>query len=212
MRIKRGTLPTALGLVLIAGALALSGYNLRSATQAETASVQAVAQLEQLRPEPKPRIDAASLVSIPDMELPDYVLCPEMEMPEKLLNGRAYIGTLEIPALALELPVISRWSYPAFQVSPCRYQGSAYTDDLILAAHNYPAHFGRIKELNVGDRLSFTDMDGNVFSYQVVAREILEPEDVEAMEAGGYALTLFTCTLGGQHRVTVRCDRAPAEV
>ena len=34
--------------------------------------------------------------------------------------------------------------------------------------------------------------------------------DVEAMESGDWALTLFTCTIGGKTRVTVRC--VPAEV
>jgi sortase A len=36
--------------------------------------------------------------------------------------------------------------------------------------------------------------------------ETLEPTAVEEMTNSGYALTLFTCTYGGQSRVTVRCD------
>ena len=31
---------------------------------------------------------------------------------------------------------------------------------------------------------------------------------VEEMLSGGWALTLFTCTLGGRTRVTVRCEEA----
>ena len=38
--------------------------------------------------------------------------------------------------------------------------------------------------------------------------EILQPGDVEEMLSGGWALTLFTCTLGGRTRVTVRCEEA----
>lgn len=44
--------------------------------------------------------------------LPDYMLCPDMEMPVKTIEGVDYIGILTIPALELELPVISEWSYP----------------------------------------------------------------------------------------------------
>jgi len=37
--------------------------------------------------------------------------------------------------------------------------------------------------------------------------ETLQPTAVEEMCSGDWDLTLFTCTLGGKFRVTVRCDR-----
>ena len=106
-----------------------------------------------------------------------------------------------------ELPVISDWSYPALKVSPCRYDGSAYTGDLILSAHNYRSHFGCLKDLAIGETVRFTDMDGNVFRYSVMEHEVLMPYDVEEMKAGDWDLTLFTCTVGGTSRFTVRCDK-----
>ena len=42
----------------------------------------------------------------------------------------------------------------------------------------------------------------------MVERETLNPTDVAGMEAGDWDLTLFTCTVGGQSRVTVRFARA----
>lgn len=106
-----------------------------------------------------------------------------------------------------ELPVISSWDYPGLRVAPCRYTGSAYTDDLVIAAHNYASHFGRLRELSQGDSIRFTDTDGNVFDYVVSELEILEPYAVSQMTEGDWDLTLFTCTPGGQHRVTLRCNR-----
>jgi sortase A len=35
--------------------------------------------------------------------------------------------------------------------------------------------------------------------------EILSPFAVEEMTSGDWDMTLFTCTVGGQSRVTVRC-------
>ena len=119
-----------------------------------------------------------------------------------------YIGTLSIPALELSLPVMSQWSYPKLRIAPCRYAGSAYQGNLILSAHNYSSHFGQIGTLQAGDRVTFTDVDGNVFLYSVAEIQILQPGDVEEMLSGGWALTLFTCTLGGRTRVTVRCEEA----
>ena len=49
-----------------------------------------------------------------------------MPMPEETIDGRSYIGVLEIPSLSLQLPVIGSWSYAELREAPCRYAGSAY--------------------------------------------------------------------------------------
>lgn len=138
-------------------------------------------------------------------ELPNYVLNPEMDMPEEIIDGEAYIGTLAVPQADLTLPVMSSWSYSKLKKAPCRYQGSVYTGDLIIAGHNYRKHFNRLKQLHVWDTLSFTDADGNVFPYYVSAIEYLDGYAVEEMMAGDWDLTLFTCTYGGSVRLTIRC-------
>ena len=142
-----------------------------------------------------------------EVEIPDYLLNPDMEMPVENIDGIDYIGVLRIPTLELELPIISEWSYQKLKIAPCRYSGSAYQDDLIIAAHNYNSHFGNLKNLREGDTATFTDMDGNVFTYEMVELEILQPTDIEGMESGEWDLTLFTCTIGGSSRVTARFER-----
>ena len=132
-------------------------------------------------------------------------------MPVIEVEGSRYVGYLDIPALELSLPVMENWSYPNLKISPCRYEGSAYDNDLIIAAHNYQRHFGGLKNLSIGDEVRFTDGDGNVFTYHVAALEQLQPTQVEEMSAGDWDLTLFTCTLGGQQRVTVRCNLVSEE-
>lgn len=193
---KKGGVCIRLGLVLIALALGLWGWNLRENRQADTASTQVVQALHAVRP------------TQPDIlpTQPEYIQFPQREMPERELNGQRYVATLEIPKLALTLPVISQWSQEGFQIAPCRYLGSAYTGDLIIAAHNYPAHFGRLKELQPGDGVYLTDMEGSRFSYRLLEQEILLGTDVAAMEEGEWDLTLFTCTIGGQYRVTLRFE------
>jgi sortase A len=130
-----------------------------------------------------------------------------MSMPKQEVQGIDYIATLKIPALELDLPIISDWSYPNLKLAPCRYSGTAYLDNLVIAAHNYKSHFGNLKSLIPGDMVILTDMDGNEFRYEVAAIETLQPTAIEDMTSGDYALTLFTCTLSGSARVTVRCDR-----
>lgn len=202
---RKGTLWILLGLLLIAVALFLTLSNLHQSRRAGALGEQSLQVLEAMIGEPKETILPEAL---PEEEWPEHLRNPEMEMPVQTIDGVDYIGILEIPALGLKLPVISHWSYPALQTAPCRYGGSAYTGDLIIAAHNYATHFGDLKKLRLGDLLTFTDVEGNVFSYQVLELETLQPTAVEEMTSGDWNLTLFTCTIGGQSRVTVRCIAA----
>jgi len=202
-----------IGLLLIAAALFLVSYNLYDELRAEQSARQAVTQLDAYLPA-EAALEAPSdsagdqepLVSDERTVIPDYVLSPNMEMPVETINGIDFIGVLRIPALELELPIISEWNYPNLKSAPCRYSGSAYLNNLILCGHNYASHFGSLKTLSEGDIATFTDIDGNVFIYKMVERETLNPTDIEGMESGNWDLTLFTCTVGGQSRVTIRFE------
>ena len=189
----RGTVWINAGLLLIAAALFLSAYNEWESHEARDSARQVIAQLCDELP-----TEAGEPTTLPDVR---------REMPVKTINGRDYIGVLSIPSLELELPVISQWDYPALKVAPCRYSGSLYQDNLIICAHNYASHFGKLKELQPGDIVLFADMDEHVVTFQVVERETLNPMDAEGMEAGDWDLTLFTCTIDGQTRVTIRLER-----
>lgn len=199
MENKKGAFCMAAGFLLVLTALLLTGYNVWDegrAGDAADATFQALKfQTEEGREE------------LPEYILPDYLVDPRFEMPTVEIDGYDYIGYLDIPSLELSLPVMSEWSYPQLKIAPCRYAGSVYLDDMILAAHNYDRHFGRLKNLEGGELVRFTDVDGNVFDFSVTELELLWPEQTEEMLSGEWDLTLFTCTLGGRQRVTVRCDR-----
>lgn len=139
---------------------------------------------------------------------PSYVIAPDMEMPAVAIDGSRYVGILSVPSLNLELPVLENFSYDGLLYSPCRYSGSIYKDNLVIAAHNYQTHFGLIKELSSGDEITFTDADGNTFYFKVAYISILKPDDVEKMIDSECPLTLFTCNYSGFERVTVRCEKA----
>ena len=201
------------GLLLVAAALFLAAYNLYDEARAKRSATEIMASLEAdipgvLSPEPFEITEETNTAALlEEVEIPDYLLNPDMEMPVEKIDGIDYIGVLRIPTLELELPIISEWSYQKLKIAPCRYSGSAYQDDLIIAAHNYNSHFGNLKNLREGDTATFTDMDGNVFTYEMVELEILQPTDIEGMESGEWDLTLFTCTIGGSSRVTARFER-----
>lgn len=206
---RLGNVLLAAGALFLAAALLLTGNNLVETYQAGQTS-------ERLSQEVSSRIeshsqDADSLSQAAlaggEEETPEYLRNPEMEMPVEEIEGNGYIGLLEIPALGLSLPVMSEWSYPNLKLAPCRYSGSAYTGNFTIAGHNYSTHFGPIGELNAGDSITFTDMQGNRFAYEVQVVETLEATAVADMVSEEWDLTLFTCDLSGESRITVRCLR-----
>ena len=196
---KRYRIFTIIGLLFLAAAIFIAVYNMWNGRLAEEAADDALSQLEPIIEKSGDAVDNSSYI-------PDYVLNPDMDMPVVEIDGNMYIGILKIPALDLELPVMSEWSYPGLKTAPCRYAGSAYLNNLVIAAHNYSAHFGRIKNLSAGDEVIFSDAAGNVFKYRVGGTETLSPYAVPEMTDGEWDLTLFTCTIGGRQRVTVRCE------
>lgn len=206
-----GNILKGAGLILVTVAVLLLVYNLWDGYRARESEEAILAEYLQENKKASESPDASDKED--EQNIPDYLLNPDMDMPEytlKSLGDVACIGILEIPALDLELPVISSWSYSSLRQAPCRYSGSAYKGDLVIAAHNYQSHFGGLRTLPEGSEVFFTDAVGNRFSYYVAVTEALTPWSVDDMTSGEWPLTLFTCTLDSQNRVTVRCEYSEA--
>lgn len=206
-----GNILKGAGLILVTAAVLLLVYNLWDGHRARESEEAILAEYLQENKKASESPDDSDKED--EQNIPDYLLNPDMDMPEytlKSLGDVACIGILEIPALNLELPVISSWSYSSLRLAPCRYSGSAYKGDLVIAAHNYQSHFGGLRTLPEGSEVFFTDAVGNRFSYYVAVTEALTPWSVDDMTSGEWPLTLFTCTLDSQNRVTVRCEYSEA--
>lgn len=200
MRRKLGVFLVILGSALIFGALALFLYNYREQEQAAEASSVVMPQIVEVIHRHREEQEEV-------FEPVHHYVADERRMESVNVNGWEYVGFVGIPALEKELPIFSQWSYYKLKNAPCRYWGDMYTNDLVVMAHNYPTHFGGLADLRAGDTVTVTDMNGVTFTYEVIAVEALDPYATEDMIAGDYDLTLFTCTYGGQSRVTVRCDK-----
>jgi len=227
MKLKLGIALIVVGALLVCSALGLVIYNDWEQRNAGAAvnevmpemvevikdRLQAQKESRPVQQPTEPETPTDSTAEHP--EEPPETLPPETEpvaptipeMPVVDIKGHGYIGFVGIPTLQKELPVMAGWTYPKLKISPCRYTGSVYTDDMVIMAHNYSHHFGTLQNLRTGDVITFTDMNGVTVRYEVVALDILQPTAVEEMTSGEFDLTLFTCTYGGKTRVTVRCDR-----
>lgn len=194
------------GTLLLVVAILIVVENRTEQTEAENISMEVLEQLE-------PVIEAIKTAEARKdpttaADIPDFQRNPDMEMPTTIVNGTEYVGTLEIPVLELNLPVVNTSTKANLKKSPCRYSGTPYMNNLIIGAHNYKAHFGRLKKLTYGTNVIFTDLDGNVFEYTVADIETLQPYQLDDLVGSDWPLTLYTCTVGGQSRVVVRCEKS----
>lgn len=206
MRRKFGILLIVLGSALLLAALALFLHNEQEQSRAGEASAEVMPQMVEVMLRRQEESDLTEPAEETGSTVPTEPVQAKT-MPVEKINGYGYIGFLGMPTLEMELPVMDQWDSRRIQIAPCRYWGDMYSNDLVVMAHNYQTHFGKISQLHVGDTVTFTDMDAVTVEYRVVAVDILDPTAVEDMISGEYDLTLFTCTYGGENRVTVRCDR-----
>lgn len=201
---KKGTIVILIGLLLLAAALSLVAYNFWDSGRAGSASEETARKLDTYINAMEPSDDN------------DNTEDKNKSMPTVVIDGQTYIGELEIPSISRKLPVMADWSYEKLRISPCRYSGSYYADDLVILGHNYGRHFSPIKWIDIGADVYFTNVNGERIHYIVENRETIAPTDVEEMiendenseKKADWDLTLFTCTTGGRARCAVRCVRA----
>ena len=135
-----------------------------------------------------------------------YVVNPDVPMKVVWVDGVPYVGNLEIPNLDLKLPIIAECTDANLKIAPCRYEDTTpYKEHFIIAGHNYSAHFGRLVGADYKSKVIFTDVDDNVFEYEIGDVETMRPTEIERMDTGAWSLTLFTCDYSGRARVAVRC-------
>lgn len=194
MKRKLGTLCIVLGSVLILAALTLFLWNQKKEQNAEDA-------VKKILPIIEESIEKTAEVQTDQTDL------EQETMTEIEVQGESYIGYLSLPTIQVKLPVMTDWSTVQLETAPCRYAGSVKTDDLVIIAHNYPSHFGNLKNIYVGDIVCFKDMDGIVYQYEVAKTDVVESTAIEEVTNSGFSLTLLTCTYSGQNRIAVWCEK-----
>lgn len=114
------------------------------------------------------------------------------------------MGILNIPELALALPIYNRYTMEQLKKTPCRYYGGLDSNDLVVVAHNYSSHFGLLKNLDIGAKAALELDCGLILHYTLQETRVVEPDAVEWVTNGEVPLTLVTCTPGGESRVVLR--------
>ena len=201
---KRGLVLLLAGLLLAGAALAIHLLQRQEDILAGQNAQMLLRQLELSRVE-LPGADVP-----PGQEVETETTPEPSAMPEKEYRGYRMIGSIQVPALGVHLPVMSSWSEKLLKLAPCRYLGSLPEPGMIIMGHNYKSHFTPLHKAEIGDEVIFEDVEGKIYRFTVDAIEILHRSEGERLESD-YPLTLFTCTPGGTERRVIRCRYAEAE-
>lgn len=199
MRRRLSLLFILLGVGMILGAAALLLHNRQEAEQAASISARVLPVLSEYLEEA-----AETATAPPPLEDPHQ---PSREMPVVEIDGLPCLGVLSIPAIDYVTPVFADCTESLLRAGACRYFGDVYRGGFVICAHNYDRLYSRVPALRTGDLVWFTDMDGLTWTYEVADLETLGGDQVAEMTDSGYDLSFFTCSYGGQSRLTLRCVR-----
>ncbi len=115
---------TTTGLVLLAAAVLLGVYNVvtdkRGGSSADTFLTEMQSQLEERQAE---AAETPEDTTEPEGILSEYQTETFTEETLLEIDGQYYLGYISIPAIGIELPVLSEWSYANLKIAPCRYEG-----------------------------------------------------------------------------------------
>lgn len=143
---------------------------------------------------------------------------PETEQTAPVSEEIAGIGILTIPRIDAKLPVTAGVTEEQLKVSegwvtqsaPIGREGNA-----VIAGHRsytYGRHFNRLGELEAGDEIRYTTVEGEDMTFVVSEILTIEPGDPATFATppeGTAQLTLYTCTpvRTATHRLLIRALR-----
>ena len=133
----------------------------------------------------------------------------------KASNGRTYntVGTINIPSINVNYPILSETSDSLLKVSVCKFWGPNPNEvgNLCIAGHNYrnSRFFSKAINMVVGDTIEITDLSGRTIVYAVYDKYTVDPTDVSCtsqLTNGKKIVTLITCTNDSKQRVVIKAQ------
>ena len=130
------------------------------------------------------------------------------EMPT--YKGFNVVGTIEIPAIDLEYPILEKVSKSSLETSVAMLYGAGINQvgNTVIIGHNYRngLFFSNNKRLNNGDKIYITDNAKNRLTYTIYNKFETTPEDASFYSRdtqGKPEITLSTCNDDSSRRLII---------
>lgn len=131
-------------------------------------------------------------------------------MPKEL-NGYKVIGKLEIPKIELLTYILNETNDKSLNVSVTKLAGPNINREgnFCITGHNYNngRMFGKLKKLELGDKVILTDTYDRSVVYTVNSIDKIGTKELEVLSQdtnGEREVTLITCTTGAIKRIVVK--------
>lgn len=133
----------------------------------------------------------------------------EYENFPKEYKGYFVVGKIKIPKLEIEKYILEKTTEETLKVAVTKTYGPKANEigNFCISGHNYVQTFGRLKELEVGDKIIITDTYNQEVMYQIYKTYKVLPNDTSCLSQetnGEREVTLITCTLGAIKRNIVK--------
>lgn len=118
------------------------------------------------------------------------------------VDGEEYtiVGTLNIPSLGIEYPILSETSNKLLKVSLTKYWGANPNEvgNMVVVGHNYKNNkfFSNLSKIQHGEIVKITDLAGKTLDYKVYDTYVIDPYDnacTSQLTDGKTEITLITC-------------------
>lgn len=127
------------------------------------------------------------------------------------IDGVKVIGSIKIPKINLEYPILEETTKHTMNLSITKFCGGNINDygNLALAGHNNRdgTMFGRTKELEISDEIELTGLNKVSITYSIVEIFITDPNDVSILTTKDGKIrevTLITCSNGNKERLVIK--------
>ena len=126
-------------------------------------------------------------------------------------NGYDVVGIINIPSINIKYPIINKTNDTTMKYSITKFSGGDINSigNFTVAGHNNlnGTMFGKVKRLQIGDKIKMTDLYNNTVTYQIFDIYSVDPNDVSCLESvdeNTREITLITCTNGHLNRLITK--------
>mgnify|MGYP003296879863 CR=1 FL=1 len=133
----------------------------------------------------------------------------EYENFPKEYRGYKTVGKITIPKLNIEKYILEETTEQSLKVGVTKLCGPNANQEgnFCISGHNYIQTFGRLNQLEIGDKIIITDTYNRDVTYQVYKTYKVDPTDTSCLSQetnGEREITLITCTLGAIKRTIIK--------
>ncbi len=149
-----------------------------------------------------------NIIEVPE-EVPET---PPIQVTTSADGTQYYtIGTINIPSIGVNYPILSETTTELLKISPCKFWGADpnQVGNFCIVGHNYRNRlfFSKVPTLENGSIIEITDLSGVTVSYAVYDKYTVDPDNTDCTSQrtnGRREITIITCTDDGSQRVVVK--------